>query len=191
MQFRRLLLVSVLAVLASSFGCTTYVNIPPQANDVASHNPNQGSVLAVQRQALSAVVDYYKIDQPFTISPLPKTAPSFCLTMARNVNCNATVDRIAGAPEIEIKRLHIRGWNAQVDIVHHGSQIVESDLAGTDLQGDQVSTELENNSRQAITVSLQYQMFSGWRTKRVKVWLVDVDQALLAEVRPSQVDMAP
>ncbi len=192
MTFNRLVSLSALAVLTSSWGCASYVNIPSQTSDVANHNPNHASVLEVERHALAAVTKHYEMAQPFTVRPLPNTAPPLYFEMARKIHPHATVDSIAGAPLIEVKRLHIRGWDAQVDVVHHPTQILANELAAdTDLEAAHVTVTASDDSRQAITVSLEYRPFSGWRAKRVKVWRADVDQALLTQVHHSQVYLVP
>lgn len=194
---------AVFALSLSFYGCATYVNIPPQAGDVAWHSPNNPNVLAVEATAIKAVVDDWQLGQTFTVKALPGTSPLKYFAMLRHIGDHATIEHVEGAPRIEVRQLYIRGSSANVDIVRSrgvaggtastsptDSPAKGGASTGEEDTGTSVSPRSEGE-RQLVTVHLNWMPFSGWRAERVRVWRMHVDEARLSSAGQSASDEVP
>ena len=72
----------------------------------------------------------------------------------------AATQKSGGLPVLEVRRLRIRGWVAQVDIVRPFSA---SDPDGL---------------KQLATADLKWSPIDGWHAEGVRIWRISVDQAL-------------
>lgn len=127
-----------------------YVNIPSQAGDVASANPNSKLVREVQIQALAAVIEREDPETPVRIE-LPEGSDG--LTYAA-VASRLGEDVVTPADEVEVgttlgvEQIRIRGWDAQVDVLKPTSGDV----------------------RQIVTVYLRNAPTAGWTVERMRTW---------------------
>ena len=155
-----------------SFGCATYVNIPGQIGDVASHNPNDRNVLAVEAQALRAFAESLQLNQPFMVRTLSDTESRRHLSMLSHVSEHASPEVIDRAPLIEVRQLYIRGLRARVDLVYSpaGTSTEEGAIA--------VGYAASGTRSSVVTAYLKLDTFAGWQVTRIKTWRMDVDKAL-------------
>lgn len=169
-KMRSLLQLSILSLFlcAGLIGCTTYSNIPAQEGDVARNSPNDEAVRDVMVASLAAVATDGNFTQPFEVQlPAGATLETYKFvvpkvsTSATSALMQTTETQPAGSlPVLEVRRLRIRGWVAQVDIVRPFSA---SDPAGL---------------KQLVTVDLKWAPISEWHVEGVRVWRISVDQAL-------------
>ena len=177
MTITRVLTMVLFGAVLCSLGCATYVNIPPLAGDVAAHNANDANVLAVEAEAIKAVVEDWSLQETFTVKTLPDTAPVNYFAMLRHISEHATVDEVEGATRIEARQLYIRGTAAKVDLVRTpGSAGVEA-------------ASVTSGEDELVTVHLEWKPFVGWQSTGIKQWHVDVARALHPSAR--QADASP
>jgi hypothetical protein len=188
MNIRTLSAIGLTALLLTGFGCATYyVNIPPQAGDIANHDPNHKTVLEVETVAIKAVVDKWRLKQPFTVKALADTEPRFYFEMMPRISRKyAMADQIEGTLMIEVRQLYIRGSSARVDLVRSISgpvpgrppQPMTADVPGGAEAG--ADPEQDFTRPTVVTVELHQAAFGGWTAKRIKPWNAPVEQALLS-----------
>jgi hypothetical protein len=116
----KLLGLALLGLALLCGACTPYVNIPPNAGDVASHDPNRQTVQEVIVAAARAALAESPIDQPFHVILPAGTLPLIYDQMLPRISPHA-VWSSRGAPEgepfLEIRQVRIRGSNAEVDLI--------------------------------------------------------------------------
>ena len=179
MTITRMWTMWMLGAVLCSYGCATYVNIPPLAGDVAAHNANDSNVLAVEAEAIKAAVEDWQLQETFMVKTLPDTRPVNYFAMVSHISEHATVDEVQGATRIEVRQLYIRGSTAKVDLVRTpGSAGVEaaSAAAGED---------------ELVTVHLQWKPFVGWQSTGIRQWQVDVTRALPPSALQADATAAP
>ncbi len=133
-------------------GCNpyTYVNVPPQAGDVALHDPNQKLVRNVEVEAVRSLLLQRPLNPPVSLQ-LPTGTSELTLTdVARR--CGEGVqpaqDDQEAASLIQITQVRIRGINAQVDVMY----------------------PTVTGMSQLLTVYMNYQPINGWQTDRIVDW---------------------
>ena len=145
-------------------GCMTYVNIPPQDGDLASHNPNHPAVCEVLGEALPAIVNAYPVEGQFAILLPDKTTAKTYGQVAEKTGENAlwpgNHDRTE-IPILDVRQIYIRGQQARVDVVR---PVETADKTGT--------------IDQVVTVELFWHPLQGWLPKRVRAWRLPVGDAL-------------
>lgn len=166
-RYARLLSLCLTLAVALTFvgGCQTYVNIPHQAGDVASANVNGSKVRKVMGESLRGLrgealaPGRYEVILP--AGATPKTYESVIAaagepyTWADAANSTQVVDTL------EIRAIRVRGWEAAVDIIRSTQP------------GDAAAP------RQLVTVYLKDYVIGGWASRRVRVWRMNVADALL------------
>jgi len=151
-------------------GCTTYSNIPAQAGDVARNDPNDEAVREVMVASLTAVAADASLTQAFEVLlpdgatvgtyqfVVPKVSPN---ATSIGTKAEGAASQPAGTlPQLEVRRLRIRGWIAQVDIVRP------------------FSASQPDGLKQLATVDLKWSPIDHWHVEGVRVWRTSVDQAL-------------
>jgi len=181
MTFTRISGVLVLGLGLASLGCATYVNIPSQAGDVASHNPNDRNVLAVEAQALEAFARHLQLSQPFMVRTLPDTESLRHLAMLPYISEVASPEVVDGAPLIEVRQLYIRGLRARVDLVYTPAW---SAAADTQTSSGVVPYGDTGAGSRVVTAYLKLDTFTGWQVTRMKTWRLEVDKALRSARHP-------
>ncbi len=143
-------------------GCLGYVNIPPQKGDIAVHNPNMVTVRHVLAEALNQMVQAYPFEGRFAVLLPEDTTSDTYEQVVPKVSKKAVWP---GNPErdeipvLEVKRIRIRGQDAQVDIVRP-------------LHGDQKDVS------QVVTATLKWHPLQGWVTQRLRAWELSTDDAM-------------
>ena len=151
-------------------GCTTWVNIPAQRGDMASHNVNDWNVRDVTAAAIAQVVVDDNPAGPYAID-LPKgTRASTYQKIIEVLPGGAVVlSADAGAmPVYRIKQIQVRGWEAQVDLI-------PPPVSG---------------SAQLMSVYLKRD-FHGWFVRRTHLWPIPVVEALRISRPMTPPGMAP
>ena len=164
-----ILFLGVLAIV--SVGCTTYVNIPAQTGDLASHNPNDLTVRTVLGEAISNVVKTYPFEGSFAILLPEHTTDTTYREIASMVGSQALWPgdpTRSDLPTLEVRRVAIRRQEARVDIIRPTDH-------------DQPESRL-----QLITVSLHWHPMKGWLVQRLTPWRISVEQALGQIIDESQ-----
>lgn len=174
MTITRVLTMVVCGAVLNSLGCAAYVNIPALAGDVAAHNANDTNVLAVEAEAIKAVVESWFLQETFTVKTLPGTAAVNCFAVASHIGEHATVDEVEGAPRVEVRQLYIRGMTAKVDLVCTPSRAVME------------AASVVGSEDELVTVHLKWKPFVGWQSTGIRQWHVDVARALPSSLQ--QVD---
>ncbi|MFA9477813.1 hypothetical protein ACERK3_05835 [Phycisphaerales bacterium AB-hyl4] len=133
-------------------GCAqTYVNIPAQAGDVASHDPNSSNVRDIQVQAIRVVLRDRPLESPIGIILPEGTEPLFTAAVASDLGEGVyALTDLEGSPAsvIEVDQIRIRGTSAEVDVIRP---------RGTE-------------GRQTVTVYLTRTPFVGWSVERTRAW---------------------
>ena len=167
----KLLFLPFILSAAALAGCATYVNIPPQAGDLARHDPNLENVFHVQKQAMQAVLDDQAPQGPYQLILPDDTKPTTYDALAAQLEPQA--DWSSEGPmerhvQIHVSKVRIRSWRAQVDIVR------PSDLAILD------------GPAQLVTVYLKWDPLAGWHVRRFQPWRVPMDEAMLRSHEEAQ-----
>jgi hypothetical protein len=157
-------------------GCASWVNIPAESGDMASHDPNLKTVLNLELQAVRGVNDSLDpSDAPFVI--LPKgTAPAGYEGLVPQVAPRASWSTGApptGALVLEVRQVRVRGTYAQADVIRPAT------------------AAQPEGPREVVTVYLHYDMVFGWHVERMRPWRVPVDEALVQSTREAEVDIKP
>lgn len=134
-------------------GCQPYVNIPKQAGDSASHNPDSRTVRDVEVVAVRAAMEQGDVPRPLQLL-LPENTSR--LTYAAVANALGDIVVVADDDEetpaaqgvIFVKGIRIRANDADVDIVR----------------------PTEDGHDQLVTVRLTFTIPSGWHSAGVRVW---------------------
>lgn len=158
---QKLTTVFALAIIGLlAFGCQTYVNIPKQDADTASHDPNGKTVRTVVTKALRYAIDEAGITEPVQIMLPANTEKLTYANVVENLGEQAVspfeedVPNLAGI--VFAKGIRIRGTEGEVDIARP--------------VGDGVD--------QLVTVYLDWQPLKGWEAFRLHVWRgVPVDES--------------
>ena len=168
------LLARILAAMAMTcaLGCSTYVNIPQQPGDIASHNPDRGGVVDAQSAALAAIIASHPLPSPVTIQLVPGTAPDSYARALPKIGDAVVKHEGDDTPDLDVRRVLIRGWVAQVDVI----------LASGGPEGEP--------QRQLLTAYLNWKPFSGWSVRRIKTWRIPIDEALLQSRRAAEVSIS-
>ena len=156
------------ALSGALVGCTSYSNIPAQAGDVARNDPNDVAVQEVQIASLAAVATDANMTHPFEVLlPQGSTVATYRNVVPKVSNSATSASMETGTtqpastlPVLEVRRLRIRGWVAQVDIIRP------------------FAASQPDGLKQLVTVDLKWSPFSEWHVEGVRVWRISVDQAL-------------
>ncbi|MAE67130.1 MAG: hypothetical protein CMJ18_22955 [Phycisphaeraceae bacterium] len=152
-------------------GCAPYVNIPPQAGDLANHNPNNRNVLNVESKAVRAVAEDFGLAEPFAVEPLADTTAHNHLTLMPRIGELATAENVEGLATISVRKVYIRGAKANVSMVYTPARAEEG--------------------RRFVTVDLRREAFRGWTANLVKAWRFEVERALIDPETNSAVVVNP
>lgn len=152
---RRRWITAIVGLALFMGGCTTYINIPEQRGDVASHDINDGTAVAVVAVAMKHVLDRFSPNQQYglTLPGNPTRETYSAITNSLRPGISAIVDDKGNTPTFAVKQVIVRGWSAQIDVV----------------EPTQYSTS------QLISVYLSHDI-SGWYVARSRIWRVPVDQ---------------
>ena len=154
----RLTLISlVFSLLVLTTGCNpyAYINVPPQAGDLALHSPNQKMVREVEIEALRVLLRDRPLSQPTELQCPEGTSESTLKMIVSRLGELAppppevspeTSPDISSA--ITVTQVRIRGARAQVDMLY-------PTLAGMP---------------QLLTVYLSYTPINYWRVDRIVDW---------------------
>jgi hypothetical protein len=171
MRIHRLLRPSAVTVVLAFVGllclpgCQTYVNIPAQTGDVASANVNGSNVRNILGEALRGMRgELLKPGRYQIILPAGATPETYneVLTVAGEPYTWAnSPDSASVVDKLEIRSIRVRGWEASVDVIR------SSDPSNTDAP------------RQLVTIYLKQYVVGGWSAQRVRIWRLNVQDALL------------
>jgi hypothetical protein len=141
----------ILAAGLTMTGCTTWVNIPPQGNELAVHSANDLVVREVMVASLAGALQTYPPQGQYVIV-LPEGASletyNDVLTHLPE-GAGRVADEQGLLPVYEVGRVAVRGFEADVDVVW-------SSARGPD---------------EAVTVYLKRD-WDGWYVTRKRVWRV-------------------
>ena len=151
-------------------GCAAYVNIPPQAGDIAVHDPNRDNVRGAVTAALAYAVGgsdsavYIQLPAASNAETynrmLPAVSPSAVWSPDPPEEGQAVFD---------VRQVRIRGWKAEVDIIQ------PEDMADP------------GGLQQVVTYYLRQAPFGDWSVQRRRIWRVPVDEALVESARLTDV----
>jgi hypothetical protein len=151
----RLLLVLITALILAGCG-DPYINYPAQDQDVAWHQANSSIARSVQKAALQHVLKTWPPDGPYAVAlPVGTNTETYNEVLGSLPAGAATSETTETRPVYRVARIHIRGWNGQVDIIRPGGET-----------GQQLVS---------VYVSIDTQ---GWYATRHRVWRIPVDKAL-------------
>lgn len=144
------LLMLTLATLVTGCG-PTYVNIPPQPGDVASHNPNSARVRNLLTAAFQHVIDQGNYAGPIALN-LPETTTALTHAAVADAISNALGPDEEGSPAVTLNaiQVRIRGTRAGVDIRRP-------------IEGQTSDSEL-------VTVNAKMSGLNNWNVTGVRVW---------------------
>jgi hypothetical protein len=144
-------------------GCARYINIPAQPGDIARHDPNLTKVGEVMTVAVQAAMRERPIRGEYVVVlPEGTAAPTYQQVIRDLPGAKAAAEGESGKmPTAAVKRLLVRGPDAEVDVVRQA------------------------DTTQLITVYLHKYAFGPWQSQRVRVWSVDPEQALQYMQKPS------
>jgi len=149
-----------LSLLVSLAGCGgTYVNIPGQAGDVASQNPNSSGVRQLIGNSVEMVISDANLEGPIALEMPEATSRLTHVAVAENVPkviVPGAETQPTPAVTMEVTGVRIRGTQGEVDIRRPRS----------------ASTEV----KQLVTAYGQWAAFSGWTVTRTRVWRGVADQ---------------
>jgi hypothetical protein len=134
------------------------VNIPPLEGDVASHNPNNSGVLAVQVTALNHVLRRWPPEGGVYAVALPEGTTEKSrqrVTEQLPVGIATPQEYDGPLPTYTVAQIYMRGPNARVDVIKPDERL----------------------GRRLVSV-FQTVDISGWYAQRSKVWNIPVEQAL-------------
>ena len=155
----RQMLCFVLFISSMSFttGCVTYINIPPQRGDIASHNPNNERLRHATTVALNRILTMYPPAGHYSLE-LPKGTSNWTYNwiMKRlpQPADDAPID-VDVSPQYQLKQARVRTDRAQLDIIHPSAE------------GPRLSS-----------VFVEWDPW-GWYVKRVRLWRVNINDALI------------
>lgn len=166
-------LIAALLILSTLTACATYVNIPPQARDVAEHDPNDRKVVEVIALAYEKLLDESPMNERFqVILPKGTTAETYKAVLPRfgKLALWSSDGRAKDVPVIEVSQVRIRGTHAEVDLIQP------------------VMPTSRRAVPQVATVFLDHDLFSGWYARRVRYWQgAAVEAALTPDPMPAPV----
>jgi len=140
-------------------GCgQVYVNIPPAAGDMATHDPNDKTARQVQVAALRGVLAEYPSDGTVRVTLPEGTTKLHYATMLPKVSESAIGPDDAGdaATDLHVRAIRVRGKSGEVDVVRD--------------TGDQKG--------QVITVRLSWQPMDEWKADQLRSWSAITDDTL-------------
>ncbi len=155
--------VVVATVVILTLGCTPYVNVPAQNDAVALHRPNYDTVTHVIAAAVSAVVADRPPAGPYIVALPQGVAPGQYDVVLASLGPNAIAATKAqdnSLPVIDARRVRVRGWKAEVDVIRP--------IDATQPQG----------MKQLVTVELARDMVEGWSVTHLRPWQLDAEEAL-------------
>jgi hypothetical protein len=139
-------------------GCTTWVNIPAQRGDMASHDPNNATVREVVAAALKHAIVEGVAPAPYAIElPRYTRASTYQKVLASLPVGGMPLPEAteASLPVFRIKQIQVRGLTAQVDLIPPPVE----------------------GSAQLMTVYLKGDVH-GWYATRSHLWRMPVIDAL-------------
>lgn len=139
-------------------GCTTWVNIPAQRGDMASHDPNNSTVRKVVAAALKHVIVEGVAASPYAIElPRHTRASTYQKVLAALPVGGMPLPEVTDAhvPVFRVKQIQVRALSAQVDLIPPPVE----------------------GSAQLMTVYLKGDMH-GWYATRSHLWRMPVIDAL-------------
>jgi hypothetical protein len=155
-------------------GCATWVNIPAEPGDLASHDPNLETVLKIDLQAVRAVLNTIDPEAPVHIILPPGTVPLGYEAVVPKVNEKAAWSvnpPPPGALVLEVRQVRVRGSFAQADVIAPADPTQR------------------NGPKIVNTVYLHYDVIAGWDVTQVRAWPISVDAALVKSVREAEIDI--
>ncbi len=162
---------------AMTGGCSTYINIPAQAGDVARNDPNLATVREVQLAALKGMLAEDPFETNYQVILPARTSAAHYNVLMGQLEDERAMWSIKGPRDgvahVVIRQVRVRGWYAQTDIVRPASfrQI--------------------DGPRQLATVWLQWYPISGWTYRRTHLWSIGVEEALREAKRQAELNMQP
>lgn len=145
------LAIALLVAAAGLTGCKTYVNIPPQAGDIASHDANSKTVRDVMVTAAAAAMAERSIEGPYQVVLPEGTSALTYAAVAARLGDQASYNMDGPSPEtpvLEVQQVRIRAAVAEVDLARP---------VGPD------RSEL-------VTAYLDWSPAGGWAADRLRVW---------------------
>lgn len=146
----------------------SYVNIPPQDNDVATHDPNHRVVVDVIAEAYRALLVERPMDERFQVILPEGTTPKTYGRLMERVDKLAmwsSDGSIKEMPVIEVSQVRIRGLSAEVDLIR----------------------PVRPDDRRAVphiaTIYMDRQPFGDWVARRVKHWQISAVEAAIKQQR--------
>lgn len=164
---------TALVMMMGLVGCTTYVNIPPHAGDLAKHDINARGVRNVCIQAIKATLANQPIQGSYAIV-LPGGADQLTYeTVVATLGGGATSSLEQTIPVLEVRQIRIRADNCEVDLIR------PADSANPRGPG------------QLVTVYLKWNPLSGWDATRLHPWRAPVEQTLPGTQTTDAIPVAP
>jgi len=112
-----------IVLLAALTACSPYINIPAQPGDVATHGPNNGTVIRVMAAGLNAVLARREAPGPYAVAlPAGTEAETYQAVLSRLPDGGVALEEDrAGRAVYSVAAVYVRGTSAQVDIVRRST----------------------------------------------------------------------
>jgi hypothetical protein len=141
-------------ILVAATGCSgTYVNIPHQAGDLASQDPNSARVRDLLTKATKDVIRTHNLPSPVQLNMPEATSNETHAVVASNIGgviAPGAQTQPEPATTINVIAIRIRGTEGEVDF--------------------RAPTRAGSDVKTLITAYADWAMFSNWTIQRTKVW---------------------
>lgn len=146
-------------------GCQTYVNIPQQTGDVASSNMNGSNVRNLVGESLRGLrAELLAPGKYQVILPAGATPETYETILAIAGEPYTWADTLGSGnvvDKLEVRAIRVRGWEGSVDIIRS------------------TSPQTPDAPKQLVTVYLKDYIVGGWASRNIRVWRMNVADALL------------
>ena len=133
-------------------GCNnpTYINVPNDGNDLAINDPNQLTVIKIEKSALAYLIGRSAIPGDIGVRFPEGTSERTALSVVAELPDNVFVEGMTPGDEfqlIEVREISARGGLGRVDVIRPG----------------------ELREREFVEVHLRWDFFDGWVAERLQV----------------------
>lgn len=183
-MIRSCILLFTAALLLAGCNNPTYINVPNDGSDLAINDPNQLTVMKIEKSALNFMLAQSPIPGDVGVRFPAGTNERAALSIVADLPDNVFVEGMTPSDEyalVEVREISARGGLARVDVIRPGSL----------------------RPREFVEIHLEWDFFEGWVPERVQIrnFAIDrIDPDLLVapgkdttpkveEVQPPQSDM--
>ena len=150
----RLLIVPALLLLV---GCSPYINIPQQPGDVATHSPNDGTVIGVMSASLAKVLDQRPKPTDYVIVLPQRASKATYQEVLKDLPAGGArhAEGAGGLPIYSVAAVYVRGPRAQVEVIR----------------------PTPGGEPQLVSVYLELGI-DGWYARRLRPWSISIQEAM-------------